>query len=88
MGYAEFPKDFFPNSKFFVARASRCAYFLPPSAQLTNAQSEMAKDFGVFLGPNTDDIGLEDRFDRCHLSASGIERHSDGWVSAIKATQK
>ena len=40
---------------------------------------------GVYLGPNTDLIGLEDRYDDCHFSGRGLQKHSEGWVKAIKS---
>lgn len=78
-------KQYFPRSKFFVARASRCLIGGTTSTQLQRVQTDLAKIPGVYLGPNTDEIGFEDRYDDCHLSASGLEKHSDGWVSAIMA---
>jgi hypothetical protein len=75
-------KKYFPTSKFFVSIATRCGD-LGPSKELQNTQRNLSKLKGVFLGPNTDDIGNDGRYDRCHLSGSGIDTHSDRWVNAL-----
>jgi hypothetical protein len=75
-------KIYFPQSRFFVAQASRC-FDAPSSSELLKAQAEMAQLDGVFLGPNTDLIGPMDRFDGCHLSGRGLDKHADAWVRAL-----
>jgi hypothetical protein len=40
---------------------------------------------GTFLGPDTDRIGYEDRFDNCHMSASGAQKQAEMWADAIDA---
>lgn len=80
-------KQYFPNSKFFVSIATRCTN-KSPNLLLQNIQRKITSVNGVYLGPNTDNIGDEDRYDGCHFSGAGIEKHSDGWVSAIKSEAK
>lgn len=79
-------KTYFPASKFFVSIATRCGD-LGPSKELENTQRRLTKLNGVFLGPNTDNIGDEGRFDGCHLSGVGIDKHSDWWVDAVTHPQ-
>ena len=81
-------KKYFPQSKFFVAIATRCDYSRPVSIPLQNIQRSLAKMNGVFVGPNTDNIGLEDRYDDCHFSGNGLEKHSNSWLSAINQSQR
>ena len=40
-------------------------------------------EFGTFLGPDTDRIGREDRFDRCHMSESGVQKQAEMWADSI-----
>lgn len=76
-------KSYFPNSKFFVALVSRCGTFSPISQPLQAVQRHLTTIDGVYLGPNTDDIGLEDRYDDCHFSGSGTEKHASAWLTSI-----
>ena len=78
-------KKYFPRSKFIIAIASRCSFKMSSSIPLQIIQKNLTNMKGVYLGPNTDLIGLEDRYDNCHLSGRGLQKHSDGWVKAIKS---
>ncbi len=79
-------KEYFPASRFFVAQASRCG-IMESSPRLLAAQREITKQDGVFLGPNTDVIGLNDRYDDCHLSGRGLGIHAQGWLKAIERAE-
>lgn len=83
----ELTKTYYPSAKFFVARATRSS-ILKPSPELQKAQSGLTKMEHVFLGPNTDLIGNTDRYDDCHFSARGLEKHAQGWVDALKSPRK
>ena len=37
-----------------------------------------------FYLPNTDLIEVEDRYDGCHLSGRGLEKHADAWFRIVK----
>ena len=50
---------------------------------LLNAQKEITK-LNEYLGPNTDLIEVEDRYDGCHLSGRGLEKHADAWFRIVK----
>jgi len=80
-------KKFFPKSDFFVSQASRCGVY-PSNENLLNAQKEITKLNGVYLGPNTDLIRIEDRYDGCHISGRGLEKHSHAWLDIIKNHMK
>lgn len=75
-------KKFFPNSKFVLAQVSSCG-ILESSEQLLKAQKNLTKIKNVYLGPNTDFIDYRDRYDGCHFSGRGLERHSQGWFETI-----
>ncbi len=77
-------KRYFPQSKFFVARATICLD-PRPNLELQKIQLALTELPGVYPGPNTDEIGFEDRSDKCHLAGRGQVRHADGWVAAITA---
>jgi hypothetical protein len=38
---------------------------------------------GILAGPNTDEIGLDKRYDKCHLSAEGAEKHAEMWYEIL-----
>jgi hypothetical protein len=78
-------KKYFPKSKFFVSQASVCGN-LASSPKLLQAQKQATYREGVFSGPNTDLISLDDRYDECHFSARGIEQYAQGWVESIASS--
>ena len=78
-------KRYFPQSKFFVAQATLCGDGSVPNVELQKIQLGLGRLPGVFAGPNTDEIGFADRYDSCHLSGSGLEKHAAGWAAAIAA---
>ena len=78
-------KRYFPQSKFFVARATICGQAASPNLELQKIQLGLARLPGVHAGPNTDEIGFADRYDGCHLSGSGLAKHAAGWAAAIAA---
>jgi hypothetical protein len=78
-------KRYFPQSKFFVAQATICGPGSVANVELQKSQLGLSRLPGVFAGPNTDEIGVADRYDGCHMSASGLEKHATGWAAAIAA---
>lgn len=80
----ELTKRYFPKSNFFVAVATRRAD-APVSPELQAIQAHLTSIPGVYAGPNTDEIGPDDRYDGTHFSGRGIERHAAGWIQAIRA---
>jgi hypothetical protein len=79
-------RQYYPNSKFFVSQASVCRN--ESSAEILKSQREATRIHNVYLGPNTDLISLNDRYDGCHFSGRGAETASDEWVKLIKFPQK
>ncbi|MBS0547041.1 MAG: hypothetical protein JSR24_04780 [Proteobacteria bacterium] len=80
-------QKYFPKAKFLIAQASIC-YRVPPNGGLRQIQRDLTRLPGVFAGPDTDEIGEADRYDDCHLSGRGLERHADGWVAAVRRAAK
>jgi hypothetical protein len=81
-------KRYFPQSKFFVAQATLCGHGNIPNVELQKTQLGLSRLPGVFAGPNTDEIGFADRYDGCHLSGSGLEKHASAWAAAIAAQMR
>ena len=52
--------------------------------RLLNAQKKMTKIKGVYLGPNTDLIDYRDRYDGCHFSGRGLDKHAQSWLEVLK----
>jgi hypothetical protein len=74
---------------FFIALATRCGPPHPnPGFLRSGQQSAVNAQIGTFLGPDTDLIGLEHRFDECHMRESGLELHARAWADAIANHRK
>lgn len=71
------------QAPIYVSVASRCGDRLPqPSIQA--AQRELVNPAqGILAGPNTDELDDTDRYDRCHFSASGLNKAADLWLQAL-----
>lgn len=76
-------KELFSNLRFFLAQVSSCGVSLS-SEKLLKAKKNMTNINGVCLGPNTDLIDYRDRYDGCHFSGRGLEKHALGWIESIK----
>ncbi|HEY9615558.1 MAG TPA: sialate O-acetylesterase [Microcoleaceae cyanobacterium] len=67
----------------YVSVTSRCGD-RPPQPAIQQAQRELVNPAqGILLGPNTDELGDADRYDRCHFSASGLNKAADLWLQAL-----
>ncbi|VAW94948.1 FIG00607098: hypothetical protein [hydrothermal vent metagenome] len=68
----------------YVAVASRC-YDRAVNLEIKEAQSELVDPTkGIYPGPNTDEINLVgDRYDGCHFSEVGLDKHANKWLKAI-----
>ncbi len=71
------------SAPFYIATASYCGGQF--SESVTSAQTTIVnKVENTFAGPNTDQIvGATDRYDQCHLTAAGMDKFSDAWVSSL-----
>ena len=56
-----------------------------PNAENVRAGQRGAvnRAIGTFLGPDTDTIGHQYRFDRCHMSESGALKQAEMWADSI-----
>ncbi len=73
------------NAPVFIAQATRCANS-PPSPDIRWAQHDLVDPSkGIFAGPDTDTIDTTWRYDGCHFSDKGLDRHAAMWLEVIKA---
>jgi hypothetical protein len=71
---------------FMIALCTLCGD-PKPNAENTRAgqRSAVSRQLGTLLGPDTDCIGHEDRFDRCHMSERGVQKQAEMWADSIVA---
>jgi hypothetical protein len=65
-------------------------FWLPsdePRLLRQNARRERT-DRHTFLGPDTDLIGPEHRYDGCHMNESGLELHAKAWADTLTDHEK
>ena len=68
-----------------MALATRCAKSPHPNAvNVRDGQRTAAiGQLGIFVGPDTDLIGAEHRYDDCHMSESGLALHAAAWADIL-----
>jgi hypothetical protein len=75
------------DAPIYVAVATLCATADHPfknRAQIRLGQKRLVSPWKRILpGPDTDQIDVAHRIDGCHFSASGLERHAQGWFQAL-----
>jgi Carbohydrate esterase, sialic acid-specific acetylesterase len=75
------------DAPIYVATATLCANEEHPFDNrdaIRAAQKELIAAAGDILpGPDTDLIGVEHRWDRCHFSATGLELAAKAWLEAF-----
>jgi hypothetical protein len=93
--FHEIAADLRENGVFapvFVARSTLCDGGDHPHNNheaIRSAQVGLASTIGgILMGPDTDTIGTEDRFDGCHLSQNGLQRCADLWFETIAAHRR
>lgn len=77
------------SSKWIIARHSQCYGKL--DEKLWKAQTEIGRmdnHIRFFVGPNTNSLGNEYRFDTCHLNQQGQEKMAALWFDSLKNAKK
>ncbi|MGJ5138979.1 sialate O-acetylesterase [Bradyrhizobium oligotrophicum] len=70
------------TAPIFVAQATLCGSV--PDEIIRSAQAAVPNPAtGVYPGPDTDQIGLPLRHDRCHMSHAGTEQHARMWADRL-----
>jgi len=74
------------NAPFFVALASRCGETAHPNAVNVREgqRTTTIGQLGIFVGPDTDLIGTEHRYDNCHMTESGVILHATAWADILE----
>jgi hypothetical protein len=71
---------------FMIALCALVADPPPTSENVRAGQREAVRaGIGTFPGPDTDRIGHDDRFDRIHMSESGVRKQAQMWADSIMA---
>ena len=72
------------KAPLYLALASRCEG--PVSKAIQSAQLELIRERDDILkGANTDVISdMDDRYDFCHFSDSGLKKHAESWMRTIE----
>jgi len=75
------------DAPFFVARATKCGPDGRAGAEyVRTAQTNVEQlALNAFPGPDTDTLGDDFRYDKCHLNAAGLQRHAEMWADVLKA---
>jgi hypothetical protein len=75
------------TAPIFVATATLCGSV--PDEIIRSAQAAVPNPaLGVYPGPDTDQIGLPLRHDRCHMSRAGTELHAKMWADRLAESWK
>jgi hypothetical protein len=70
------------TAPIFIAQATLCGSV--PDEIIRSAQASVPNPaLGVYPGPDTDQIGLSERSDRCHISHAGTNRHAAMWADRL-----
>jgi hypothetical protein len=74
------------TAPLYVAQASVCRS--PPCEIIRAAQRAVVDPTrGILAGPDTDLIGIEHRYDGCHMAESGLIMHADLWLEVLSSNQ-
>jgi hypothetical protein len=72
------------SAPVFLARSTRCRNSGSEAIREGAARVAM-READVFLGPDTDLIGDDQRYDRCHFNAAGLLSASIAWKDVLQA---
>jgi len=78
-------RDYGVDAPVFPAVATICGNL--GSEEIREAQRALPRQLeGVYPGPDTDSLSdMRDRYDLCHFSERGLERHARLWETALRA---
>jgi hypothetical protein len=70
------------DAPIFVPLASVCGD--GPDDSVRRAQEDLlSTSLGIYPGPDTDTLGLGERFDGCHLAGLGLDHHAEMWFVTL-----
>ncbi|MCW5907887.1 MAG: hypothetical protein KIS94_08515 [Chitinophagales bacterium] len=71
------------DAPVYAALTTRCIG--EPDYALQDAQRNLANySLKIYNGPNTDMLGNEFRYDKCHFNEQGLNLHAEMWLEAIR----
>lgn len=71
------------SAPIFLAQSTRCRN--SGSNDIRNGAALVTmREAGVFLGPDTDLLGDEYRYDGCHFNSAGLRRAADAWREVLQ----
>lgn len=70
------------SAPIYVCVATRFAE-MPRHAEIRAAQLGLVNNEDIFLGPDTDPLGHEYRYDGAHFSTKGLEKFADLWKDIL-----
>jgi hypothetical protein len=77
-------RDYGTAAPFMIALCSLCGQPQPNAKNVRLGQrAAVSAEIGTFLGPDTDLLGPEYRFDACHMSENGAHRQAEMWADSI-----
>jgi hypothetical protein len=69
---------------FMIALCTLCGEPHPNAGNARAGQrAAVGAELATFLGPDTDQLGHEYRFDGCHMSESGVLKQAEMWANSI-----
>lgn len=74
--------------KWIVAQHSKCGSQYDHRIAKEQKNISLNPQFRRFPGPNTNEFGMEYRYDGCHLNRSGQEKMAELWFNSIMAAEK
>ena len=71
------------DAPIYISIATRCKSLRGDSG-LQQAQRELvAPSAGILAGPDTDQLGFAYRYDGCHFTDEGLQRHAELWYEKL-----
>lgn len=81
-------RERFVVAPVFVAATTLCACNSPPfdNAQQIRAgqQGLVMPEMGILAGPDLDQVGVDERYDACHLADTGLNHCARLWLDVIR----
>jgi hypothetical protein len=71
-----------PDTPIYVAQCTICRNAPNDVIRITQ-RTVVDPRRKIFAGPDLDIIGMEDRWDECHFSTTGLDRAAELWLTAI-----
>jgi hypothetical protein len=72
------------NAPIYISVATRCQK-QREAQEIRQAQQALVNPWqGMYAGPDTDQLGLGERYDGCHFSNEGLEKFAELWLEKLR----